>query len=320
MNSGNYVFTTEAHPIRVSQPWRHKEAINDNLPPSICKAPSSCQIGFNHTSCSFNNTIYLQESRKFGSKTYQLHFIMDGIRHSDVKNIGANVLPSDREIIVTAIGPEPEIYSFYTIRGAFGGTVGESTVAKEIAFAEPKEACTALSNADELVGKVAVAYRGGCTFSDKALILEQAGASAVIFVNNVETAVFTMSDDKWHPSPVKIPLTLMSQEDGTQLAEMARRSAAQGNARPMVSFASAHPHNELGVLQFFLQLHPGVPTERQPPIGFASSNKAFKYGDGFVLMSSKVEDHAFQQEWTGSNFQVFVSNDTAPFRITRAVQ
>jgi len=323
INKGNYIFTTEAHPIRVQQPWRSKNIQSQpELINTSCAAPPPCSIGFLDKTCTWPNTAYLREPRKFGNQAFQLHYLVDGLRHADVQNVGANVLPAEREVIVTTISSDKDIRSYYAIKGSFGGNLLQSTLPKEVVFAEPLDACSPLVNADSIRGKVALAYRGSCTFSEKCLILEASGATALVFVNNQDTAVFTMSDDKWNPSPIKIPIVLISKEDGEEMRALSQQHMKEGRSMLNISLAPAHPSRFsefAGVLQFVLQFHPNVPKERWPTLGFAGQNTAFKYGDSFVLMSRKPEDHAFLKEWEGSNFQVFVSNETAPFRITRLI-
>ena len=49
------------------------------------------------------------------------------------------------------------------------------------------EGCNPLLN--DLTGKIAVIYRGSCAFAVKALNAQNAGARAVVFINNVSTFV-----------------------------------------------------------------------------------------------------------------------------------
>jgi hypothetical protein len=56
---------------------------------------------------------------------------------------------------------------------------------KRFVFAEPRDACSDLENA-ELINKnhILLVHRGTCTFGTKAKIAEKAGASGVIIINN----------------------------------------------------------------------------------------------------------------------------------------
>jgi len=50
-------------------------------------------------------------------------------------------------------------------------------------------ACTELTNPTEIAGKIAIVYRGGCEFGLKALNAQNAGAAAVVIVNNQGAAI-----------------------------------------------------------------------------------------------------------------------------------
>eukprot|EP00611_Tribonema_gayanum_P003262 TRINITY_DN1253_c0_g1_i3.p1 TRINITY_DN1253_c0_g1~~TRINITY_DN1253_c0_g1_i3.p1 ORF type:complete len:175 (+),score=20.65 TRINITY_DN1253_c0_g1_i3:2308-2832(+) len=70
------------------------------------------------------------------------------------------------------------------MRGSFGGAPPAGPT--ELVAAQPEDACTQLTNADDVKGKVVVAWRGTCTFGTKATIAEAAGAAGLIIVNNAE--------------------------------------------------------------------------------------------------------------------------------------
>jgi mannosidase alpha-like ER degradation enhancer 1 len=309
INTGNYIFTTEAHPIRVNTNWRRRDNKQLELVNGTCAAPEPCRVGFFNSSCQFSNSLYQRESRKFGGKSHLLQYLINGMKHSDIQNVGAHILPSDRQVIVSVLpGSGEPTQHFYAIRAAFGGAIDGKTEALPMVVAQPLDACGALENVDQIKGKIVIAYRGGCTFAEKAELIEKAGAEAIVFVNHLETAPFTMSDDKWHPSPVSIPLVIISKEDGDHVRKL---------TGSIIQLQAAHPHSPHGVLQFVLQLHPSVPQNRWPPVGSFGQNTAFKYGDGFVLMSQDQSNHVFQKDWESSSFQVFVGNETAPFSIAR---
>jgi len=45
--------------------------------------------------------------------------------------------------------------------------------------------CSELLNSEEINGNIALVFRGGCNFTDKVLLAQEAGATAVIIINNV---------------------------------------------------------------------------------------------------------------------------------------
>ncbi|WP_272150956.1 thrombospondin type 3 repeat-containing protein [Tenacibaculum aiptasiae] len=76
--------------------------------------------------------------------------------------------------------------------------------------------CDNVTNAAELNGKIAIVRRGGCNFSLKALKVQQAGAKAIIVVNNEDTAPFNMAAGSDGPN-VSIPSIMIGKNDGDAL-------------------------------------------------------------------------------------------------------
>ena len=81
---------------------------------------------------------------------------------------------------------------------------------------DPHDACQTIINSSELVGKIAVIRRGTCEFGFKILAAENAGAIAVIMVNNVAGGPITMGAGADGGS-VTIPSIMISQADGETL-------------------------------------------------------------------------------------------------------
>lgn len=75
-------------------------------------------------------------------------------------------------------------------------------------------ACTPLTT--DLTGKVALLYRGTCEFGAKALAAENAGAIAVIIVNNIPGAAIPMGAGA-NGASVTIPVVMISQADGASI-------------------------------------------------------------------------------------------------------
>jgi hypothetical protein len=77
--------------------------------------------------------------------------------------------------------------------------------------ADSLDACATILNPGQLSGKIAVVRRGSCTFASKVEKCQQAGALAVIVVNNVATNPITMGGTS---TTVNIPSIMVSQADG----------------------------------------------------------------------------------------------------------
>ncbi|WP_449495007.1 PA domain-containing protein [Brumimicrobium salinarum] len=80
--------------------------------------------------------------------------------------------------------------------------------------ANSNEGCAPLINALDINGNIAVVYRGSCNFTDKVLNAQNAGALAVIVINNVSTAPIEMGGTN---NSIIIPAVMISQSDGTIL-------------------------------------------------------------------------------------------------------
>ena len=89
------------------------------------------------------------------------------------------------------------------------GELGEDTP-------DPNDACQTIINSTELVGKIVVIRRGTCEFGFKILAAENAGAIAVIMVNNEAGGPITMGAGADGGS-VTIPSIMISQADGEAL-------------------------------------------------------------------------------------------------------
>ncbi|HET6245035.1 MAG: T9SS type A sorting domain-containing protein [Bacteroidetes bacterium] len=73
--------------------------------------------------------------------------------------------------------------------------------------------CTAAINSAQIAGQFAVVYRGSCQFGKKALEAQNAGATAVIIINNVAGGAVGMAGGDFG-SQVTIPVVMISAEDG----------------------------------------------------------------------------------------------------------
>lgn len=77
--------------------------------------------------------------------------------------------------------------------------------------------CGALVNAAEVNGNIAVALRGTCQFSAKALNAQNAGALALVIINNAPGIQAMAAGDVG--AQITIPVVMLSQEDGNLLLD-----------------------------------------------------------------------------------------------------
>jgi mannosidase alpha-like ER degradation enhancer 3 len=90
-------------------------------------------------------------------------------------------------------------------------------------FVKPFHLCSDIQNKDEISGKIAIVERGECTFVDKARRAMNAGASAIIIIDNVpDTSInnqppFAMSGDG--KDDVKIPTCFLFTAEANSLKD-----------------------------------------------------------------------------------------------------
>lgn len=79
-------------------------------------------------------------------------------------------------------------------------------------------ACDNIINGSEVTGKIAVVYRGDCQFSTKAKNVQDAGAVAVVIINNIPGGPVGMGAGTV-AGDVTIPVAMISQTDGALLLD-----------------------------------------------------------------------------------------------------
>lgn len=125
-----------------------------------------------------SNTFNDNSNFLFSNAVNNLH-TYDGIKSHDIIN---------GDIFFEIIEPEELEYT-YRLKPAkdFGGTFTKDLFKYRkrnlLVFAEPREACTPLENAHEMIGNIALIERGDCTFLAKAIIAEEAGAIGAIITD-----------------------------------------------------------------------------------------------------------------------------------------
>jgi len=93
------------------------------------------------------------------------------------------------------------------------GSPRDMPAGMDVVLSAPEKADADITNADQLVGKMAVAYRGGNTFLEKIERLVAAGAHGVIIIN---TEDILFSD---FGSSCSIPVVMIKAKDATALLE-----------------------------------------------------------------------------------------------------
>ncbi|HEX6387370.1 MAG TPA: S8 family serine peptidase, partial [Anaerolineae bacterium] len=108
--------------------------------------------------------------------------------------------------------PESIAGVYEAAESAIGVSLDEiDPITEQLVVAEPLDACSPLTNAEEMAGHIALVQRGACLFSIKHLNVQDAGALAIVVYNNVEGPPITMGGD---PTGIEIPGVMVSMADG----------------------------------------------------------------------------------------------------------
>ncbi|MBI1842531.1 MAG: S8 family serine peptidase [Verrucomicrobia bacterium] len=174
------------------------------------------------------------------------------------------------------------------VEGAFTRALSSVTgFAGSVVATDPLDACAALRNAAKLKGKIALIDRGTCFFSDKVRLAQNAGAIAVIMVNNVDGPPIGMSGTG-DTSDINIPGVMITKPDGARLR-------AQLGVGLSVSFKKGG-----------LVLHPelantlGDGSSRGPALGSGSLKPDLSAPGGFI-QSAEAGGGAFGVEYSGTS-------------------
>jgi hypothetical protein len=110
------------------------------------------------------------------------------------------------------------------IPAGFGPALTSEAIAADFALAIDEEVdpdendiCEAILNSEELNQKIVLIRRGACTFVSKILKAQEAGALAVIMVNNVAGEPITMGGEG--AEDIVIPSIMVSQTDGEAIID-----------------------------------------------------------------------------------------------------
>jgi hypothetical protein len=102
----------------------------------------------------------------------------------------------------------------YTVGTAgFGLPLSSPGITAVAVAALPTDACSTITNAAAVAGKIALVDRGTCTFVLKAKNVQDAGATALIIANNASGVIGMGGSD----ATVAIPSVMVSQSDGALL-------------------------------------------------------------------------------------------------------
>jgi hypothetical protein len=146
--------------------------------------------------------------------------------------------------------------------------------------------CGSLTNGADINDKIAVVYRGDCQFGTKALNAQQAGAIAVVIINNIPGGPVGMGPGTDGPN-VTIPVVMIGMEDGALL----RDEIDAGNITVFIGNKSGLFENDLG----FYKEHIFYPMASSIPMETISNASDFSYTPAIWINNygSKNQTDAF---------------------------
>lgn len=118
--------------------------------------------------------------------------------------------------IFAVLEPSQIAQVYYAVQAGFGPKLTTTPITEDLVIVDdnsssPSEGCNTITNTSELNGKIALVDRGTCQFVDKVKNAQDAGAIAVIIVNNASGNPFTMSGSS---TGINIPSIMISRANG----------------------------------------------------------------------------------------------------------
>lgn len=133
--------------------------------------------------------------------------------------------------LLQVLSPPAAEGSYSAARAAFGPRIGLTPYTGDLVLvndgsANPELGCAALTNGAAVNGKIAVVRRGSCNFVNKVQNAQNAGAIAVIVVNNQAGAATDMGGSS---SSITIPSLHISQEDGQKIIDVMAKETVRAS-------------------------------------------------------------------------------------------
>lgn len=185
--------------------------------------------GFDEESGNFQNTNYTNlglgndfvfADAQDGSGTNNANFGTppDG----DNPRMQMYIWSSSSNNILTVNDPVSLAGSYTTSTAGFGPGIPTTPITADVILVDDGNApvsdgCEAVTNVAEMNGKIALVRRGSCPFVDKVQFCQDAGAIAVIVMNNTGGAPIAMGGTS---STITIPSVMISQADGNSFEAM----------------------------------------------------------------------------------------------------
>ena len=129
----------------------------------------------------------------------------------------------DSGYVVFNVNNGPLLGQHQSVPAGFGGAFTPDVVTEDLVLLldeesdpDPNDGCESVTNSGDLSGKIALIRRGTCEFGFKALVAQNAGAIAVVVINNVEGPPIIMAGGDFGDQ-VTIPALMISDVTGAAI-------------------------------------------------------------------------------------------------------
>jgi len=129
----------------------------------------------------------------------------------------ANSISKGRGKALAVLGPPSVAGNYFMVEGGLTPALTNAgPVTGRLVYSDPPLACEPFANAAAVRGNIALIDRGVCFFANKILNAQNAGAIAVVVVNNLDGAPIPMGGES---AGIRIPGIMISKADGALLKE-----------------------------------------------------------------------------------------------------
>ncbi len=143
---------------------------------------------------------------------------------TNANSAAATALRTNSLALLRVDSPAQEARKYSAFESNFGPSLA-GNLTGELVYVTPNNACSPI--AANLAGKIAMIDRGGCEFGAKAVAAQNAGAIAVVFVNDADTSLFNPNGGAVG-NQVTIPSLFVSRPDGVRLKSVAGLTVTMG--------------------------------------------------------------------------------------------
>ena len=206
------------------QPWGVPElqTIVDPANNTMSLHPNFNTYGDNPTDPFWVNQTSLLGAKFMRMETYVQSTELVGSPLTFEGTVQENTL-QDSGYVVFNVNNGPLLGQHQSVPAGFGGAFTTDGVTEDLVLLldeesdpDPNDGCESVTNSGDLSGKIALIRRGTCEFGFKALVAQNAGAIAVVVINNVEGPPIIMAGGDFGDQ-VTIPALMISDVTGAAI-------------------------------------------------------------------------------------------------------